>query len=168
MAEVAISNFEKRRLQAQVIAPIYDEMVKRLGEELAKDILSTAIQDSAIREARTFAEQEPGGETSMASFLALYKKLYKNWGPDCGLDVEVLREDEDHYDFDVTRCGYADLYESMGLGHLTPMLGCNRDGTFCTGYDPNIKLDRAQTIAQGAPTCTFRYTYEKAGGKTSG
>lgn len=160
-----VSNFEKRRLQALVIAPIYDEMVKRLGEAEATDLLATAIQDSAIREARAFAAQEPGGETSMESFIALYKRLYKDWGPDCGLDVEVLREDAEHYDFDVKRCGYADLYDSMGLGHLTPMLGCNRDGTFCTGYDPNIELDRAQTIAQGAPTCTFRYTYRKEGGK---
>ena len=31
----------------------------------------------------------------------------------------------------------------------------------CEGYDPNLKLDRSQTIMQGASHCNFRYRYEK-------
>ncbi|MFY8121285.1 MAG: L-2-amino-thiazoline-4-carboxylic acid hydrolase, partial [Burkholderiaceae bacterium] len=28
------------------------------------------------------------------------------------------------------------------------------------GYDPNITLERRQTIMQGASCCTFRYRYD--------
>jgi hypothetical protein len=59
----------------------------------------------------------------------------------------------------VTRCKYAEAYKEMGLGRIGHLMSCNRDGTFCEGYDPNIALERAQTIMQGAPCCTFRYTY---------
>ncbi len=40
----------RRRLQAEVIQPIYDEMVKRLGEDEAQSILDTAIRQAAIAE----------------------------------------------------------------------------------------------------------------------
>jgi hypothetical protein len=38
-------------------------------------------------------------------------------------------------------------------------MSCNRDGTFCQGYDPKIALERQHTIMDGAPRCTFRYRY---------
>ena len=79
------------------------------------------------------------------------------------MDVEVLRSDDKHLDFDVTRCGYIELYNKMGLGHLTELLACNRDGTFCEGYDPHIKLVRNETIPRGSSRCTFRYLYESNG-----
>jgi hypothetical protein len=48
----------------------------------------------------------------------------------------------------------------MGLGKIGHLLSCNRDGTFCQGYDPNISLERKQTIMEGASCCTFRYRYK--------
>lgn len=158
-----LSNFELRAIQAQVIRPIYVEMVKELGKEKTHEILEKAIQTSAREEAAAFAAQEPNGKTSMRSFIDLYNKRYKNWSSDCGLDVKVLRADDKHLDFDVTRCGYVELYNKMGLGHLTELLACNRDGTFCEGYDPHIKLERNETIPRGSNRCTFRYFYESDG-----
>ena len=147
--------------QAEVIAPLYEEMKAELGEERAADILARAVQKSARAEAAAHAAAEPGG-TSLRSFIALYDRLYKGWGPGCGLDVTVLRADDEALDFDVTRCGYLELYREMGLGHLAPVLSCNRDGTFAEGYDPAISLTREQTLAEGAPCCTFRYRYRRA------
>jgi hypothetical protein len=40
------------------------------------------------------------------------------------------------------------------------VLSCNRDATFCEGYDPRIKLTRTQTIMGGASHCDFRYRLE--------
>ncbi len=37
-------------------------------------------------------------------------------------------------------------------------LSCNRDGAFCEGFNPAIKLERGQTIMQGASHCDFRYS----------
>ena len=60
------------------------------------------------------------------------------------------------------RCRYAETYKAMGLGEIGHLLSCNRDGAFCEGYDPKLKLERTQTIMQGASHCDFRYTYEQA------
>ena len=48
MAE--IPTIVKRKLQAQVIGPIYAEMVEQVGEEKASAILDSAIRKAAIAE----------------------------------------------------------------------------------------------------------------------
>ena len=55
----------------------------------------------------------------------------------------------------------AEMYRAMGLGEIGHLLSCQRDGTFCEGYDPRIKLQRTQTIMQGASHCDFDYTFEE-------
>jgi len=83
------------------------------------------------------------------------------WQKDDALRMEVQRQDDTHYDFNVTRCRYAEMYREMGLGHIGHLLSCNRDGAFCQGYDPKLKMTRTQTIMQGASHCDFRYRYEE-------
>jgi hypothetical protein len=51
----------------------------------------------------------------------------------------------------------------MGLGEIGHLLSCQRDGTFCQGYDERLELTRTQTIMQGASHCDFRYVYEGEG-----
>ena len=147
----------KRRLQAQVIGPIYAEMAAEIGEEKASAILDAAIRKAAIAEGKAFAAKAPGGETSMADFI----KLYELWTHDGALEIEVQEASETTFNFDVVRCKYAETYRDMGIGHIGHLMSCNRDGTFCEGYDPNIKLDRQHTIMGGSPRCTFRYSYQK-------
>ena len=149
-----IPTLTKRKLQAQVIGPIYAEMVEQIGEQQAAAILDAAIRKAAIAEGRYFAEQA-GGKTSMANFI----QLYEHWTTDGALEMKVLAASDTVFDFDITRCKYAETYNEMGLGKIGHLLSCNRDGTFCQGYDPNITLERKQTIMEGAPCCTFRYRY---------
>lgn len=66
---------------------------------------------------------------------------------------------EKSYVFDVVRCRYSEMYVEMGLGEIGHLLSCQRDGTFCQGYDPRLKLTRTQTIMQGASHCDFRYDF---------
>jgi len=153
-----VPTLTKRKLQAQVIGPIYAEMVAQIGEEKASAILDAAIRKAAVAEGKYFADKE-GGATSMAGFI----KLYENWTADGALEMKVLKADETSFDFDITRCRYAETYKDMGLGKIGHLLSCNRDGTFCEGYDPNITLERKQTIMEGASCCTFRYRYKGTG-----
>ncbi len=147
----------RRRLQAEVIGLIYAEMVAAIGEDKAQSILDAAIRKAAVAEGEQFARRAPGGITSMADFI----KLYDLWTTNGALEIEVLEASDSTFDFDVTRCRYAEMYREMGLGHIGHLMSCNRDGTFCQGYDPNIELDRQHTIMAGAPRCTFRYTYRR-------
>ena len=143
----------KRRLQAEVIGPIFAEMVAQVGEAKAASILDAAIRKAAIAEGKAFAAKAPGGHPSMADFI----KLYELWTSNGSLEIEVLEASDTRFDFNVTRCQYAETYKAMGLGKIGHLLSCNRDGSFCEGYDPRMKLERKQTIMEGAACCTFRY-----------
>ena len=147
----------KRKLQAEVIGPIFAEMVAEIGEEKASEILDRAIRKAAINEGRAFAARAPGGKPSMADFI----KLFELWTTGGSLEIDVLEASDTQFDFNVTRCRYAETYREMGLEKIGHLLSCNRDGSFCEGYDPKLKLDRAQTIMGGAKCCTFRYSVEK-------
>ena len=63
-----IPTLTKRKLQAQVIGPIFAEMVEQLGEEKASAILDAAIRKAAVAEGKYFAEKT-GGKTTMADLL---------------------------------------------------------------------------------------------------
>ena len=147
----------KRQLQAEVIGPIFHEMAAEFGEAKAAAILDTAIRKAAIAEGKAFAAKAPDGKTTMADFV----KLYELWTQNGSLEVEVLETSDTRFDFNVTRCRYAETYKAMGLGKIGHLLSCNRDAGFCEGYDPRMKLERQQTIMEGASCCTFRYRLEE-------
>ena len=140
----------KRRLQAEAIKPLYESMVEALGSEQANAILDQSIRKAAKTEARQFAERASNG-TSMRSFI----DLLELWTRGGALEIEVKHADDERFDFDVTRCRYAEMYREMGLAEIGHLLSCNRDGAFCEGYDPKLKLQREQTIMSGSPCCTF-------------
>lgn len=150
----------RRSIEAGIIAPIYEEMRERLGEELAQSILDQAIRKAAIAAGQSFAAKTSGG-TSLRSF----QELQALWTQDDALVIEVVKATDTEFDYNVHRCRYAETYREMGLGKIGHLLSCNRDGVFCTGYDPRITLERTQTIMGGATHCNFRYTLQE---KTSG
>ena len=49
----------------------------------------------------------------------------------------------------------------MGLCEIGHILSGTRDGDFCIGFQPDIELERSQTIMQGADHCDFRYRMKK-------
>lgn len=146
----------RRRIEAGIIAPIYEEMRERLGEEMAQSILDQAIRKAAIAAGQAFAAKTPGG-TSLRSF----QELQALWTQDDALVIEVVKATDTEFDYNVHRCRYAETYREMGLGKIGHLLSCNRDGVFCTGYDPRITLERPQTIMGGASHCNFRYTLQE-------
>ena len=75
--------------------------------------------------------------------------------------IDVLKQTDTEFDFDVRRCRYAETYREMGLGPIGHLLSCNRDAAFCQGYDARLKLTRTQTLMQGASHCDFRYRLEE-------
>jgi hypothetical protein len=147
---------EQRRIEAEVIKPIYEEMVAQLGTVQARDILDTAIRKAAIAQGQSFAAEAEGG-TDLDSFA----DIQKHWTASGALEIEPVDRTPQTLDFNVTRCRYSEMYKAMGLGEIGHLLSCNRDGTFCEGYDPRIKLERTQTLMGGASHCDFRYTFEE-------
>ena len=149
---MTVSILEQRRIEAAFAKGLYEEMASALGEAQATAILTSAIVKLARQTGAAMAQEAP--EPSIAHFA----ELMERWKLDDALQIEVLREDEAHFDFNVTRCRYAETYRDMGLGQLGAVLSCNRDGAFCEGYYPKMRLERTQTIMSGATHCNFRYT----------
>lgn len=69
----------------------------------------------------------------------------------------MLRDDGTAFDFDVTRCRFAEMYTRLGLADLGGLLSCNRDAAMIEGFNPGIAFTRTQTIMEGAACCNFRY-----------
>ena len=155
---MSIPIIQRRRIEAELIKELYETLRERFGAEAAKDVIEQTIKKSAIAQARQFAEREPNGTN-----LETFAELYKYWTAEDALTIEVKRRDATTFDFDVKRCRYSEMYREMGLGEIGHLLSCNRDGAFCQGYDPAIKLERRQTLMQGASHCDFRYRYEPGG-----
>ena len=145
----------RRRIEAEIIAPIYDELKQEIGEATAQALLRRAIRRAAIRAGEHLAAATPGGAN-----LETFQDIQRLWTKDDALKVEVLHASAESYDINIRRCRYAEMYRAMGLGELGSVLSCERDGAFCEGYDPRIKLTRTQTIMQGADHCDFRYRFE--------
>lgn len=158
-----VSVLEKRRLQAEAIGPLYREMAAEIGAERAQAILGAAMRKAAAAEAAQFRAAADPDAGLMESFVSLYDL----WMKGGALEVEVLEASPERFDFDVTRCRYAEMYREMGLGEIGHLLSCARDGAFAEGFDSGLELDRAETIMGGAPRCTFRYRLarETSGGK---
>lgn len=146
---------ERRRIEAEILREVYKSATGLVGKEQAKTIIENAVRTSAIEQARQFATQVPGG-TSLASFV----DIQKYWTAENALEIQPERSDATHYEFKVTRCRYAEMYKDMGLAEIGHLLSCNRDGSFCEGYDPKLKLTRTQTIMGGASHCDFKFHYE--------
>ena len=145
---------DKRRAQAEVIKPIYQVLLERFGKETAQSVIEESIRLAAIEEGRRFAAREQG-----APDLERFAALQPLWLKSGALTIEPLQQSATDFSYNVTRCKYAEMYIEMGLGEIGHLLSCNRDATFCEGYNPAIKLTRTQTIMQGASHCNFHYQF---------
>ena len=151
-----LSMLEKRTIEAEILKEVYETLKASHGEAVAKKTIEESVRRSAIEQARQFAAATPGG-TSLKAF----QDVMPLWTKGGALEIEVKEQGDNSFTFNVVRCRYAETYKAMGLGEIGHLLSCNRDGAFCEGYDPKLKLERTQTIMQGASHCNFHYTYEK-------
>ncbi len=142
----------RRKIEAAVISPIYDEMREAFGEARAREVLGRAIRRAAVASGAEMAKRAPGGAS-----LESFKAIQHLWTKDDALTIEVVADAPGVFDFNVTRCRYAETYRAMGLGAIGDLLSCNRDGAFCEGNSPSVTLTRTQTIMGGASCCDFRY-----------
>lgn len=149
-----LSMLEKRRIEAEMLKHVYETLKASHGVDAAKAAIAEAVRRSSIEQAQRFAAEQ--GTTSLDAFIALAPL----WTKEDALAIEVIERTPASFDYNVTRCRYAEMYKAMGLGEIGHLLSCQRDGTFCEGYDRKLTLTRTQTIMEGASHCDFRYRYE--------
>lgn len=152
MIQSELGILARRRIEAEIIKPIYEVLVRELGREKAASLIGEAISATAVESGKMFAAKESAGTD-----LRTFARLQHLWTKDDALTVKVIRADDKNFDYDVKRCRYAEMYQEMGLGDIGHLLSCNRDAGFIVGYDPRVELTRTTTLMSGSPSCDFRY-----------
>jgi len=146
--------FAQRKTEAKILKHVYDTLIESHGKTVAQATIKAAVRTASIEQAQEMAE---GKDNSMRAFQANYEM----WSRGGALETDVLEATETTFDFNVTRCRYSEMYREMGLGEIGHLLSCQRDGTFCEGFNPKIKMTRTQTIMQGASHCDFRHVVDE-------
>lgn len=149
-----VSILERRRIEAEIIKPIYEALCLEIGRDKAQQILHDVVKAKAVEFGRELAEHPRS--------LKRFAQLLPLWMKDDALEIEVLQESDAEFNYNVHRCRFAEMYHEMGLGEIGHLLSCNRDGSFCQGYDDRLHLTRTQTIMQGASHCDFRYRWNES------
>ena len=147
---------QQREIEAGVIAPLVRAFAAEVGEDRAREILAGVIRELA-RQAGCAAAAAVGGTD-----LPHLKQAIEALKAGGALEFDVIRDDGEAFEFNVTRCRYAEMYRRLGLAEFGPILSCGRDGAMIEGFNPAIDFRRTQTLMEGAAYCDFRYQ-EKAG-----
>jgi hypothetical protein len=142
---------QRREIEAAVVAPLLRAFAAEVGDARAREIVAGVVRDLA-RQAGCAAATGVGGNG-----LPHLKRAIEAWMAGGALELTVLRDDDEAFAFDVTRCRYAEMYARLGLADLGPILSCSRDAAMIEGFNPDLHFTRTQTLMDGAPHCDFRY-----------
>lgn len=151
-----VSLIERRKIEAGVAAPLLEGFIRELGEERALAVAREAYSGMARA-----AGEAAAGRLGQAGLAGLARAVRALWAAGGALEIEFLEESGERLSFNVTRCRYAELYEELGIRRLGACLSCSRDASFAQGFDPAIRMERGQTIMEGAAYCDFRFTLEE-------
>ncbi|HJM54114.1 MAG TPA: L-2-amino-thiazoline-4-carboxylic acid hydrolase [Dehalococcoidia bacterium] len=147
----------RRRIEAMVLGPMIRAFQNEFGVEQANKVAQEVIEKVALGQGAAMAER--AGANDLTTYLANKGA----WAANNALEIEVLELDENRYDYNVTRCRYAEMYRELGMQDLGFIFSCGRDFNFPAGFNKNMKLTRTQTIMQGNAICNFRYAMQDEG-----
>lgn len=147
----AIGVLKRREIEARILVPFVDALAADFGRDRVVEILRETI----IRVAREQGAALASAQGSNA--LSMFADATAAWTQDDALKIEVVEQNEERYEFNVTRCRYAEMYRALGIPELGAVLSCNRDFSLIEGYNADVALTRTQTLMEGATCCDFRY-----------
>ncbi len=155
--EKELGRIEKRAIEASAVAPFIQAVAQRIGKKNALAILQEVNEQEAYQRGESMRKKL--GRTGIAELV----EDVATWGLGGKLEMEVLEQTPETYHFNVTRCPYYEKYRELGLVEYGVAFSCCRDQPFARGFHPQLKLERTQTIMEGADYCDFRYTLGSVG-----
>lgn len=146
-----IGVLKRREIEARIIGPLIAALSHEFGAEHVIKIARETIIEIARQQGAQLAELAKGNS------LSKFAEALENWKKDGALEIEVLVQTDENFDFNVTRCRYAEMYHALGVPELGEILSCNRDFALIEGFNNDVELNRTQTILNGAKFCDFRF-----------
>jgi len=141
----------RREIEARIVAPLLEAFAAEIGRERAVEVVRQVILQTARQQGAELAQQ--AGGCTLVHFAAALEA----WKKGDAMTMDLLEQNAQCLVFNVTRCGYADMYRQLGIAELGKTLSCGRDFALIEGFNPQIRLTRKQTILEGAAYCDFRY-----------
>ncbi len=128
---MAISAIEEAKIQARVLVPLIKTLQAELGEERANALVRSALADVYRRLGekwwRAKGVREFGGLSIASAFV--------EFAAGDALDYRVREQSrDDGFEFDVTRCRYAEFYNALGAPELGFLLVCSADFPMAEGF----------------------------------
>jgi hypothetical protein len=155
LVDPKVSLLDKTRMQAQVLLPVLRALRAELGKDKADAIVKQALRDWSKQLFAGIGDGIEGGpRRKWAAINTVFGEVSGR-----EVEVEILRHDDEALDMDVTRCRFAEFFRALGEPELGALLICDADLDIAAVGEGAVSLDRAQTIMQGAPSCTFRYKF---------
>jgi hypothetical protein len=152
---MSIPHIEQAKIQARVLIPVVKAIQAELGDDRAKEVVRTALDEVARQNGQAVNSMLKG--TPIEKIATSLPIAAAN-----ALDVEELSRTQEAFEFNVTGCRYAEFYKQLGEPELGFLFSCGGDWAMAEGLSPDLELTRTQTIMQGAPHCDFRYRLRTA------
>jgi hypothetical protein len=151
-----IAPLEEAKIQARVLVPLVKALQAELGEARANAIVRKALGDQYRKYGEKWWQKQKSDDLGRNMAAA-----FDGFAGGDALDYQVLKQEAEAFDVNITRCRYAEFYKQIGAPELGFLLVCSADFPMAEGYGAGVELKRTQTIMQGASHCDFRYALEK-------
>ncbi|HEV2547594.1 MAG TPA: L-2-amino-thiazoline-4-carboxylic acid hydrolase [Stellaceae bacterium] len=155
MVDPKLSLLDKTRIQAQVLVPVLRALRAELGKEKADAIVKRALRQWSKDLFAAIGNSVEG--SPRRKWAAMHTAMADVTERDVA--VEMRRKDKEALDFDITRCRFAEFFRALGEPELGALLICETDYDIAAAGAGEVSFTRAQTLMQGAPSCTFRYKF---------
>ncbi len=141
----------RREIEARILGPMIDAFADAFGRERVLELVRSTIVEIARSQGRAMRMSGTGND------LEDFADTMEAWKRGGALETNILANSGDSFDFNVTRCRYAEMYRELGMEELGSILSCARDYALIEGYNDSVDLTRTRTIMEGASHCDFRY-----------
>ncbi|MHA1537696.1 MAG: L-2-amino-thiazoline-4-carboxylic acid hydrolase [Alphaproteobacteria bacterium] len=146
---------QRVKLQAEVLVPLLQHLRAELGEEKANSLIYPVLRDYAKKWIGGLASSE--SESPIENWRKTSELLETQFEGD--VDYEIIRDDAEALDFNVSACRYADFFRQLNEPELGAILTCEVDNHIVGLAAPAVKLSRSDSIMKGGKNCPFRYRF---------
>ncbi len=143
--------------QTDVLVPLLRHLRAELGDERANSLVYPALREYMRKWISEFASKD--SDNPIENFFKTSDRLEETFEGD--VDYDVLQQDDESFDLNVTRCRYAQLFRELGEPELGAILVCEADNHIADLSAPAVKFSRLDTMMQGGTHCPFRYRFDK-------
>jgi len=146
---------QRVKTQTEVLIPLLRHLRAELGAAEANALVYPVLRDYMKNWIAEFATTE--SDNPIENFHKTDEMLQTMYEGD--IDYDILNDDGEKLDLNVTRCRYADFFRQLGEPELGAILVCEADEHIADLSAPNVEMSRVDTIMKGGTHCPFRYRF---------